>query len=187
MRGDLPPGRPRPRRGVPRGAGEFNTLQRSVLDVAQQSGLVDPSARKLWESEFYVPFYRVMEDDATGTMGPGQIGGLVGQSAKRLKGGTDKLGDLVANTVSNWSHLLSASMKNLAAQGALQEAEKLGIATRVRQAERGSVRAMFHGQERHYLVDDPLVMNALTALHYVDRTIHSRRRPASSSTPSPLA
>jgi len=147
---------------------EFNALQRSVLDVAQEAGLVDPSARQLWESEFYVPFYRVMEDDATGTMGPGQIGGLVGQHAyKRLKGGTDKLGDLVANTVSNWSHLLSASMKNLAAQGALQEAEKLGVATRVRQAERGSVRAMFNGQERHYLVDDPLVMNALTALHYV--------------------
>lgn len=147
---------------------QFNELQRSVLDVAQEAGLVDPSSRKLWESEFYVPFYRVMEDDATGTMGPGQIGGLVGQHAyKRLKGGTDKLGDLVANTVSNWSHLLSASMKNLAAQGALQEAEKLGIATRVRQAERGSVRAMFAGQERHYQVSDPLVLNALTALHYV--------------------
>ncbi|MFY3697382.1 LPD5 domain-containing protein [Achromobacter xylosoxidans] len=147
---------------------QFNELQRSVLDVAQEAGLVDPSSRKLWESEFYVPFYRVMEDDATGTMGPGQIGGLVGQNAyKRLKGGTDKLGDLVANTVSNWSHLLSASMKNLAAQGALQEAEKLGVATRVRQAERGSVRAMFAGQERHYLVSDPLVLNALTALHYV--------------------
>jgi len=147
---------------------QFNELQRSVLDVAQQAGLVDPSARKLWESEFYVPFYRVMEDDATGTMGPGQIGGLVGQHAyKRLKGGTDKLGDLVANTVSNWSHLLSASMKNLAAQTALQEAEKLGIASRVRQAERGSVRAMFDGQERHFQVSDPLVMNALTSLHYV--------------------
>jgi len=147
---------------------QFNELQRSVLDVAQEAGLVDPSARKLWESEFYVPFYRVMEDDATGTMGPGQIGGLVGQQAyKRLKGGTDKLGDLVANTVSNWSHLLSASMKNLAAQGALTEAEKLGIASRVRQAECGSVRAMFDGKERHYLVTDPLVMNALTALHYV--------------------
>ena len=118
MRGDLPPvRRPRPRAAYREALAEFNTLQRSVLDVAQQSGLVDPSARKLWESEFYVPFYRVMEDDATGTMGPGQIGGLVGQSAyKRLKGGTDKLGDLVANTVSNWSHLLSASMKNLAAQ-----------------------------------------------------------------------
>lgn len=147
---------------------QFNDLQRSVMDVAQQAGLVDPSSRALWESEFYVPFYRVMEDDATGTMGPGQIGGLVGQHAyKRLKGGTDKLGDLVANTVSNWSHLLSASMKNLAAQGALQEAERLGIASRVREAERGSVRAMFDGQERHYLVDDPLVMNALTSLHYV--------------------
>ncbi len=148
--------------------GQFNELQRSVLDVAQEAGLVDPSSRNLWESEFYVPFYRVMEDDATGTMGPGQIGGLVGQHAyKRLKGGTDKLGDLVANTVSNWSHLLSASMKNLAAQGALQEAEKLGVATRARQAERGSVRAMFAGQERHYLVSDPMVLNALTSLHYV--------------------
>lgn len=159
----------RDRAAVYRGAlAEFNALQRSVLDVAQEAGLVDPSARQLWESEFYVPFYRVMEDDATGTMGPGQIGGLVGQHAyKRLKGGTDKLGDLVANTVSNWSHLLSASMKNLAAQGALQEAEKLGIASRVRQAERGSVRAMFDGQERHYLVNDSLVMNALTSLHYV--------------------
>ncbi|MGE8688640.1 MAG: LPD38 domain-containing protein [Achromobacter sp.] len=148
--------------------GQFNELQRSVLDVAQEAGLVDPSTRGLWESEFYVPFYRVMEDDATGTMGPGQIGGLVGQQAyKRLKGGTDKLGDLVANTVSNWSHLLSASMKNLAAQGALKEAAKLGIATRVRQAERGSVRAMVGGHEQHYMVSDPLVMNALTALHYV--------------------
>lgn len=116
--------------------------------------------------------------------GPGQIGGLVGQQAyKRLKVGTDKLGDLVANTVSNWSHLLSASIKNLAAQGALQEAEKLGIVSRVRQAERGSVRAMFNGQERHYLVDDPLVMNALTALHHVGAKTPSPRRPAGSSRP----
>lgn len=147
---------------------DFNALNRSVLDVAQAAGLIDGSSRALWESEFYVPFYRVMEEDATGTMGPGQIGGLVGQQAmKKLKGGTEKLGDLTANTVSNWSHLLSASMKNLAAQGALESAESLGIAQRVRQAEKGSVRAMFKGRERHYLVDDPMVMNALTSLHYV--------------------
>lgn len=147
---------------------DFNQLQRSVLDVAEGAGLIDGGSRKLWESEFYVPFYRVMEDDNSGAMGPGQIGGLVGQQAyKRLKGGTDKLGDLVANTVSNWSHLLSAGMKNLAAQGALREAERLGVATPARAGERGSVRAMFDGRERHFMVSDPLVMNALTSLHYV--------------------
>lgn len=146
----------------------FNKLQRSVLDVAEGAGLIDSGSRKLWESEFYVPFYRVMEDDNSGAMGPGQIGGLVGQQAyKRLKGGTDKLGDLVANTVSNWSHLLSAGMKNLAAQGALLEAVRLGVATPARAGERGSVRAMFDGRERHFMVSDPLVMNALTSLHYV--------------------
>ncbi|MBV7500408.1 MULTISPECIES: hypothetical protein [unclassified Achromobacter] len=56
---------------------EFNALQRSGLNVAQEAGLVNPTARHLGGSEFYVPFYRVMEDDATGTMGPDQIGGLV--------------------------------------------------------------------------------------------------------------
>src|SRR3546814_7742819 len=41
---------------------EFNALQQSVLDVAQDAGLIDPESRKLWEQEFYVPFYRVMEE-----------------------------------------------------------------------------------------------------------------------------
>src|SRR3546814_9221834 len=82
---------------------EFNALQQSVLDVAQDAGLIDPESRKLWEHEFYVPFYRVMEEDQSGTMGPGQIGGLVGQRAfKKLKGGQEKLGDLLGNTLSNW-------------------------------------------------------------------------------------
>ncbi|WP_167671033.1 hypothetical protein [Allopusillimonas ginsengisoli] len=34
-------------------------------------------------------------------------------------------------------------------------------------AEKGSVRIMEKGKERHFLVDEPLVLDALTALHYV--------------------
>src|SRR3546814_4587443 len=114
---------------------EFNALQQSVLDVAQDAGLIDPESRKLWEHEFYVPFYRVMEEDQSGTMGPGQIGGLVGQRAfKKLKGGQEKLGDLLGNTLSNWSHLLSGSMKNLAAQAALTAAVDIGIADAIQAA-----------------------------------------------------
>lgn len=147
---------------------QFNTYQKAVMDVAEQAGLIDGSSRKLWESEFYVPFYRVMEE-GDGTAGPGQIGGLTGQKAfKKLKGGKEPLGDLMANTLANWSHLLSASMKNMAANKALQAAEQMSIATRVREAEKGSLRVMVNGKERHYLVDDPLVLDALTMLNHQD-------------------
>lgn len=147
---------------------QFNAYQKSVMDVAEQAGLIDGSSRKLWESEFYVPFYRVMEE-GDGTAGPGQIGGLTGQKAfKKLKGGKEPLGDLMANTLANWSHLLSASMKNMAANKALEAAEKMKIATRVREAEKGSLRVMVNGKERHYLVDDPLVLDALTMLNHQD-------------------
>ncbi|WP_139131137.1 MULTISPECIES: LPD38 domain-containing protein [Pseudomonadaceae] len=146
----------------------FNAYQKAVMDVAEQAGLIDGSSRKLWESEFYVPFYRVMEE-GDGTAGPGQIGGLTGQKAfKKLKGGKEPLGDLMANTLANWSHLLSASMKNMAANKALQAAEQMNIATRVREAEKGSLRVMVNGKERHYLVDDPLVLDALTMLNHQD-------------------
>ncbi len=147
---------------------DLNVLQKSVLDVAQDAGLINREARKLWEHNFYVPFYREMENDATGTMGPGQISGLVGQRAfKKLKGGKEKLGDLTANTVSNWSHLLSASMKNLAAQGAMESAVEMGIAEKIGAAQKDSVRIMVDGKERHYMVDDPMVLDSLTSLHYV--------------------
>ncbi|WP_337058239.1 LPD38 domain-containing protein [Pseudomonas sp. USHLN015] len=147
---------------------QFNAYQKSVMDVAEQAGLIDGSSRKLWESEFYVPFYRVMEE-GDGTAGPGQIGGLTGQKAfKKLKGGKEPLGDLMANTLANWSHLLSASMKNMAANKALEAAEKMNIATRLREAEKGSLRVMVNGKERHYLVDDPLVLDALTMLNHQD-------------------
>lgn len=147
---------------------EFAAYQRAVLDVAEKAGLIDPGARKLWENEFYVPFYRVMEE-GDGTAGPGQIGGLTGQRAfQKLKGGKEPLGDLMANTLANWSHLLTASMKNLAATNALKAAEPMGVATPIREAEKGAVRVMLGGREQHYLVHDPLVLDALTMLHQQD-------------------
>lgn len=147
---------------------EFAAYQRAVLDVAEKAGLIDPEARKLWENEFYVPFYRVMEE-GDGTAGPGQIGGLTGQRAfQKLKGGKEPLGDPMANTLANWSHLLTASMKNLAATNALKAAEPMGVATPVREAEKGAVRVMLGGREQHYLVHDPLVLDALTMLHQQD-------------------
>src|SRR5690606_14676342 len=116
----------------------LNRYNRAVLDVAQDAGLIDAEGRKLWASEFYVPFFRVMEGDKA--VSPGQVGGLIRQQAiERLKGGAEPLGDLLQNTLANWSHLLTASMKNMAARGALDAAVDLGVAAPAKAADKGTV------------------------------------------------
>lgn len=107
---------------------EFNQYQKAVLDIAQEQGLIDGESRKDWEHYFYVPFYRNIE---TGRSGFTRSSGLVNQEAfKRLKGGQQELrSDLLENTIINWSHLLSASMRNKAALETLKRAAEIGAAT----------------------------------------------------------
>ena len=65
----------------------FNEFQKNTLDMAEQSGLIDGASRKFWESEFYVPFYRVSEEDGE-FIGAKMGKSLVRQQAfKKLKGG----------------------------------------------------------------------------------------------------
>ena len=107
----------------------FNEFNRNALDMAEQSGLIDPEARKIWEREFYIPFYRVT-DDGSGIRGMNVKSGVVRQEAfKRLKGGTNKLNsDLLENTLNNWAHLLDAAAKNRAAVATLDAAAEAGVA-----------------------------------------------------------
>ena len=153
----------------------FNEFNKNVLDIAEQSGLIDHESRKVWESEFYVPFYRVSEE---GYQGDTLKDGLVRQQViKTLKGGTDKLNDLMDNTLMNWAHLIDASAKNRAALASLKSASELGVAieaseTVARQmAKAGGVRsqvvwAMDEGQRRYFVVEDKAMLQALTSLQF---------------------
>lgn len=160
----------------------FNGFQKNALDMAEQSGLIDGAARKFWESEFYVPFYRVSEDDGE-FIGAKMGNALVRQQAfKKLKGGTDKLNsDLLANTLLNLSHLIEASAKNRAARAALAAAESIGVAQRVAPdmasyslsngtmlppGTKKTVWFQENGKKVEYLVTDPFVMTAITSLEY---------------------
>lgn len=160
----------------------FNEFQKNALDMAEQSGLIDGASRKYWESEFYIPFYRVSEEDGE-FIGAKMGNALVRQQAfKKLKGGTDKLNsDLLSNTLLNWSHLIEASAKNRAAKASLTAAEKVAAAQPVA-ANMGEYNAsngkmlppgtkktvwfMDNGQKKEYLVTDPFVMTAITSLEY---------------------
>jgi len=73
----------------------------------------------------YIPFYREMEDgdiDAVMT-----ASSLTNQHfSKALKGGESPFADLMENTLRNWSHILSSSMKAQAAKATIDAAIPLG-------------------------------------------------------------
>lgn len=173
----------------------FNEFNRNVMDMAEQSGLIDGSQRQYWENEFYVPFYRVSEEEGE-FVGARVKNGLVRQKAfDKLKGGSDKLNsDLLHNVMMNWSHLIDASAKNRAAKASLTAAETMGVAHKARYGEKNTVwflgevtRKIPFGQtyeedgiqyvsdgsaeittigKVEYKVDDPFVMTAITSLEY---------------------
>lgn len=143
---------------------QFNSYMNAVLDIAEETGLIDAESRGVWAKDFYVPFYRAMEDGANG---PTIKSGLVNQYAfKKLKGGSEGLKDLMANTLVNWSHLLSASLKNQAADAALTAAEAIGAAHPIAGQEKGAVSVMKDGERVWYEIDDPFLLDAITAMEW---------------------
>jgi len=145
---------------------EFQQYRDDVLAIAEQAGVISSESRALWRDEFYVPFYRVVDED--GFAGPKGSRGLTRQEAyKKLKGGDQNLNDLLQNTLMNFHHLLQASLKNQAATQAIRNAEQLGIADTVKEAERDIKTSTFilkDGQKQWYEISDPLVYEALTSL-----------------------
>jgi hypothetical protein len=147
---------------------EFQDFQKSVLDVAEGSGLIDGEERKTWEQDFYVPFYRVLEEEK-GAMGPKTLESLTGQTAiKRLKGSDLAINDLLQNVLMNWNHLLNSSLKNNAATASLEAAEGMNVAREIPEKLKSS-KAVFvrkNGQKIWYEVDEPLILESLTALNW---------------------
>ena len=147
---------------------QLNQLNKSVLDVAKQSGLINQEQYNRFAADaFYVPFYRLMEDGDIS--GAATAAGLVGQEfSKRLKGSERQLNDLLANYLNNWEHILTASAKNMAGKNTLDAAEMAGIATKVKPGmdpPKGSVKVMVDGKAQHYVVDDPMLLDSISSLY----------------------
>lgn len=106
---------------------DLMAINKSVLNVAKDTGTIDQEAYDRFASDaFYVPFYKAMEDGQIESVRTASR--LTNQEfSKELKGGSDKpFGDLMENTLRNWSHILSASMKNQAAVTIVEDAMGMG-------------------------------------------------------------
>lgn len=106
-------------------AKDYAALNKSVLDVAEQAGTIDPVTRAVWENADYVPFFRDLGDEKSG---PGTTSGLSGQrGVKQLKGGTSKLKDPLENIVQNFHSLIDSAMKNEAMRRVIENTMDLGV------------------------------------------------------------
>jgi len=147
---------------------DMNGLNRSVLDVALEQGLIDKfSYDNFVRDIYYIPFYRQMEDGDL--QGAQTSAGLTRQQfSKALKGGGDRpFGDLMENTLRNWSHILSASMKNQAAVTTIKDAAELKAVEPAAEAGPDTVKVMMDGKPAYFKVTDPLLLESITSIGYM--------------------
>lgn len=159
----------------------MNELNKSVLEVAKSAGHIDEAAYKRFAADiWYVPFYRIMEEDGSlaGAVNS-TSSALVGQyMSKALKGSERPLNDLMQNVLMNWSHILSASMKNKAANQTLDSAVQMDVAGKIEpisstmgkdkdgnvRSLKGLVKTMVGGKETYWDVKDDFLLDSLTGL-----------------------
>ena len=110
-------GKPELRKAFNTAHKEYQQYKSDLLDFAQESGIIDPAARQLWDKDDYVPLYRVADDADKATAPGGKSRSFVNQSSgiKTLRGGTGKV-DIVNNILQNASHLIMSSYNNRVGQ-----------------------------------------------------------------------
>ena len=150
---------------------EENALNRSVLKVALDAGIIDQEGFDNFANDiYYIPFYKQMEGGDVQSVSAASK--LTGQYfSKTLKGGDKKTNDLMENVLMNWSHILSASMKNQAAVSTVKAAESMKAAEIVKPMDGkyppGSVKVMENGKPVHYLLTDPDLVDAISTISYL--------------------
>jgi len=150
---------------------EMNALNKSVLTVALNSGLIDQNAfQRFSEDIYYVPFYKAIENEDIEA--PMLASGLTGQYfSKQLKGGEKKFGDLVENTLLNWNHILSAAMKNQAAVQTIRDASTFMMGDEAvvepTTEKTGAAKVMIDGQARYFRINDPLLFESIGSIGYI--------------------
>ncbi|MBO9483807.1 LPD38 domain-containing protein [Salinisphaera sp. G21_0] len=116
---------------------QYQAFNKQILDFAQESGLIDPESRKLWETDDYLPFHRVNRLDDGKQSSLLRRKGLSNQQSgiKQLEGGVDQISPMEA-IYRNTASLIDASMKNIA----MQRISDVGVAAGAMEKTNGGIR-----------------------------------------------
>jgi hypothetical protein len=137
---------------------EYQAFNKSILDFAEAAGVIDPETRKFWESNDYIPMYRILDAMAE-AVGPSKKGGVANQTSgiRKLEGGVNKHGGVLENMVMNMTKLVDASYKNIGAERAID----LGLETGHVDEVAGSAANIDEEQVREYVNDVGLDYDAM--------------------------
>lgn len=146
---------------------EFKQYQNDFIDIGVKTGVISQADASMWRDQFYIPFYRVMEEqDKNGV--PLRASGLTRQEAfKRFKGADMQVEDLLNNVIKNQQAIVTAGLKNQAAVQAMDNALEMGLVnqtTEYKRNKKASTWVMREGKKVWYNVDDPLLFDALGSL-----------------------
>ena len=111
---------------------EFAEWNQSMLDMAVESGLITKEQMKGWMTDYYIPFYRIFENEEARmefVRGPAKGKKYISAEIKRLRGTERRMGDPMENIIRNWSSLLTNSMNNRARREVFQFADKNKLTT----------------------------------------------------------
>lgn len=108
-------------------AADYAAFNKKILDFAEAAGVINSDTRAMWENADYVPFYRVQDDRLVGPLSKSSGIGNLAKPIRRLKGGEANVGDIMQNIMINVSRLVDTSMKNHAAQMAVDALLPSGI------------------------------------------------------------
>jgi len=162
----------------------FNEYQRwnsALVQLMIDSGVIDEAAGRMWiETWDYTPYYRQLEYGESGGRGVPKIFNSIANVTppRRMRGLPEGQGapfnDFIENVTRNAMSAITASMKNIAAQRAVRDAQHVGVARRVppNSGVSDTVTIRVRGQNQIYQITDPLLFAALTSVNSQSKPIH---------------
>lgn len=146
------------------GEARLREINKSILDIGESAGVLNPSTRASWERHHYVPFFRVVSD-----WNDGEVENLFPKSGIKigkihmLKGSSKRMGDPLANLVNSYSYLLHQSLRNISRVKAMNSLNSFGLIDRTGPQDRGKnvVDIRIDGKSQFFKVLDRYAFDAI--------------------------
>jgi hypothetical protein len=158
---------------------KWTKFNRKILDLAEQSGILDPQKRATWDRNDYVPFFRFDDEADTNDLQNDSVNiknGLMNQglNIKRLEGGEGKINPL-ESMVSQLTTMIDRSFKNEAMRRIARDNDELGTMVEVvasaanlelanNPAKNDLIKVYDGGKARVFQVKDPMLMRSIGGL-----------------------
>ncbi|CQH06825.1 DNA repair ATPase [Yersinia enterocolitica] len=151
---------------------KYDAFIKSILDLQQDMGLIDPESRAQWEDAWYLPYYREAENGEV--KGPWTSKGIANQSStvRKLKGSDLTIKDPIENLFNYVAKSVDASMKNEAMRRSVVNLADTGVLEVIESPNKMDferigkdvVKVFVDGQEKLVQVNDPELYRAFTMI-----------------------